>query len=1518
MDPAALEEAAALVRAAAEPDVPAGRAMARQETARRAVAWLTLARYLAPSGGRDRDAAAGDIWLEFARAPDLFSEGLRHMMADEYGVALSQHAAAVNDIEGSNVAVTIFETVLAVTPDTHPHRARYCAHIGAALWLRHRISGDVADLDASARYFEEAVRADDGDVPDRFADLSQVYLTRFEVIRSQQDLDAAIDAAERGMRQVREDHQTARLFNVLGSCYKKRFVVTRSAADFDAALEAHASAARTVSRDTPGAGMILSNAGLICHDRFDRTHDRPDIDAAIEYLVRAVGLTPDGHTDLPGYLSRLAEAHRARHVLAGLPADLDAAITAGLRSVRCSPPGHPDTGQRLDNLVNDWWQRYQDSADRRDLDSVIDVSEQTADSSAAGLARLAAFFQVRWQHDPGGHGREDLDAAIRNSRAAVGTSDDDDPQLPARLLMLGISYQNRYEGANDPQDLDAAIEAFTRAVRIIADQDHGRARALVLLGAACCIRSARAGEAPDKDADSIRAIEFLNQGIALMAADDPEASDHLAKLAEAHRHRYELTGDREDIDAAVAWYGQAAELTPEAHPRYDARHGDLAGALLGRFGRSGELSDIDRAIGHARIAVQRCPAGEEGVVGYQYGLAQLYAARYGGSGDPADIAFAIDVTQQVMRVDAEHVFGQYLLGLFFRQRYEQAGDPADIREAFALSSKAVDMAVGSHPRRAQCLSELAAAYWARFRSAGRPGDLDRSMEILIEAVRCESPGDRDAANAIRLNLGVAYSTRFGLHGALTDIDAAIDHISAVVKAQPADHNDRHLSLDNLGVAYHHRAKRTNDPRDLDAAIDCASRAVAATPEGHPRLPGYLSNLAAFLSSRHDLTRDIADLYAAIDSGRRAVASCPDGSPQLPVCLNNLMDHHLERYESSNDPTDLDTAIDLGRRALPLAGDGSPVSTNIYYHLGRAFASRVGSVTAALPESDRAAARFGIFFKPNTSAGFDAAAAGESFRRAAANPVGDVSLRVRSLARLGKSLKWQAEARPAYRSAIELLATQVAPRDLDWGDQAHRLGQYFGLVGEAVAAHLEDDAETAIELAERGRGIILAHQLDAQSDLTDLRKLAPALAEEFVQVRGDLNDPGSARTRPAPGPGPGIWSAGAASTEKRRAAGRRYAELLDEIRKMTGMERFLQPPVVNDLIRQAAASGPVVMVNTSPRRCDAIIMRRDTAPHVLPLPDLSHQAVSEHAAELLDVVRGTPNMTGLIRRRQVIADTLGWLWDTTGKPVIDYLGYSDLSQDIPPPRIWWVPCGLLTMLPIHAAGLPGGPSMLDCATSSYAPTLRALAVSQDARPLLRPQHQLIVAMPITPALPGRPRPADLTGTAVEAQALAEKIPGVSLLTGGHATIGNVLAGLEEASWVHFACHASADLNAPSRGRLLLHDGDLDITRISRMRLNQADLIYLSACGTAQGGVLQADEIITVASACQLAGFRHVIGTLWPVSDNPAALTAKMFYDELLKTCDTDNSAGILNQVTRKLRAAQPAKPDRWSQFIHIGP
>ncbi len=109
----------------------------------------------------------------------------------------------------------------------------------------------------------------------------------------------------------------------------------------------------------------------------------------------------------------------------------------------------------------------------------------------------------------------------------------------------------------------------------------------------------------------------------------------------------------------------------------------------------------------------------------------------------------------------------------------------------------------------------------------------------------------------------------------------------------------------------------------------------------------------------------------------------------------------------------------------------------------------------------------------------------------------------------------------------------------------------------------------------------------------------------------------------------------------------------------------------------------------------------------------------------------------------------------------------------------------------------------------------------------------------------------------------------------------------------------------------------MTDIARLRLDHADLAFLSACSTARPGARLADEAIHLASAFQLAGYRHVIGTLWPIQDSPAARLTENLYRALADAGTASVAATALHTVTRQLRNELPQEPSVWASHIHVG-
>jgi hypothetical protein len=93
---------------------------------------------------------------------------------------------------------------------------------------------------------------------------------------------------------------------------------------------------------------------------------------------------------------------------------------------------------------------------------------------------------------------------------------------------------------------------------------------------------------------------------------------------------------------------------------------------------------------------------------------------------------------------------------------------------------------------------------------------------------------------------------------------------------------------------------------------------------------------------------------------------------------------------------------------------------------------------------------------------------------------------------------------------------------------------------------------------------------------------------------------------------------------------------------------------------------------------------------VPLTALTPTAVTQHVMALPGILDDSPVPvaagTGPADVDQQLTATLGWLWDAVAGPVLDHLemgGPPTAGQ--PWPRLWWCLSGLLSFLPVHAAG-----------------------------------------------------------------------------------------------------------------------------------------------------------------------------------------------------------------------------------------
>jgi hypothetical protein len=503
---------------------------------------------------------------------------------------------------------------------------------------------------------------------------------------------------------------------------------------------------------------------------------------------------------------------------------------------------------------------------------------------------------------------------------------------------------------------------------------------------------------------------------------------------------------------------------------------------------------------------------------------------------------------------------------------------------------------------------------------------------------------------------------------------------------------------------------------------------------------------------------------------------------------------------------------------------------------------------------------------------------------------------------------------------------ISPRHFGRDDQEHRLQAFAGLASDAAACMLaaSDRAGVleAITLLEQGRGVLVGHLLGDSADLTRVRAVAPQLAAEFEQLRDEFDSAGAGQPT-GELTAPRAVSSGMPQehdpTLRRRDILRRRDEVTGKIRALDGLADFLCAPDPSQLLA-AGNAGPFVMINVSRYRCDAIIIDNGAALAVR-LPDVTAAGVAEITTtylHLFDELRGTDELP-LAQRpspSDALRDICGWLWDRIVFPVLDELGLPRHDGEVP--RIWWCPTGSLALLPLHAAcrydperGAYRG--VADWTVSSYTVSARALLALRDrARVPVAGQSALVVAMDKTPNMPTLPqvvREAAIIGAAVT--------PAPRILRNDAATRAAVCTALARHPWFHFAGHSYQDLFHPARAGLCLGDGDLSALAIATQRLAGGELAYLSSCEGAIAGTQVPDEPLHLALAFQIAGYRNVVATLWPVNDFVAARITQAIYRKIARAgqIDADGTAQALRAVMLELRDRYP--PEIWAAYLHVG-
>ncbi|KAF2465628.1 uncharacterized protein BDR25DRAFT_239619, partial [Lindgomyces ingoldianus] len=669
-------------------------------------------------------------------------------------------------------------------------------------------------------------------------------------------------------------------------------------------------------------------------------------------------------------------------------------------------------------------------------------------------------------------------------------------------------------------------------------------------------------------------------------------------------------------------------------------------------------------------------------------------------------------------------------------------------------------------------------------------------------------------------------------------------------------------LNNLGNKLGRRYERTGKMEDLEKAIRVARQAVEVTPDDHPDLAGRLNNLGNKLKSRYKRTGKMEDLEEAIRVARQAVEVTPDDHPHLAACLNNLGNKLESRYERTGKMENLEEATRVTQQA----------------------------------------------FNCNNATPF---------------------VRVRASTQALQLLQIQEDFKSAYQISIEAinLLPYLHNRSLDHQDEQYVVSHFSGLATSAcsLALHTGKGPEAALELLEQGRGVILSLIIDDRSNTSKLKAAYPEMCAQYESLCFEVNkltkNITDDRTR-------------AVASSSRTEAIAKLEKCVQDIQQLPGFNQFHKSLTAKQM-QSCSKAGTIVVINITNLRSDAIIVTAH-AFKVLPLPNLSaHQAEDWIKQDLT-----TTSLRDRGRKNKIYFQFLSWLWRECVKHVLDELHYYVQPSADDLPRIWWIGTGLASSFPFHSAGdFSAGLSESACyrVISSYTPTIKALEYAQGRANITTnipsgrdPWRVVVVTMPKTPCAD------DLPGTRDErSEVIAAMGPSASVQSLEYPDVTSAMGQLQRCNIAHFACHGVSDLVDPSRSGLILQTARttteeprqdiLSVRDVSQAHLSQAEIAYLSACSTAQNQAIRlSDEVLHVVSGFQVAGFRHVIGCLWPSNDNVCVSIAKSFYSELVQDRavrrDGDRATAIaLHKAVMKVRESKEyrKRPLLWAQYVHFG-
>jgi hypothetical protein len=256
-------------------------------------------------------------------------------------------------------------------------------------------------------------------------------------------------------------------------------------------------------------------------------------------------------------------------------------------------------------------------------------------------------------------------------------------------------------------------------------------------------------------------------------------------------------------------------------------------------------------------------------------------------------------------------------------------------------------------------------------------------------------------------------------------------------------------------------------------------------------------------------------------------------------------------------------------------------------------------------------------------------------------------------------------------------------------------------------------------------------------------------------------------------------------------------------------------------------------------------------------------------------------------------------------------FAPLEPFIETDRLVLIPHDALHYVPFHAL-YNGEQYLIDRFDVSYAPSSAVLKLCRDKRESSRAGQDRRGALNADLLLALGVKEAGTPNIEQEIESLAALYPNSLKLTGGQATLENLLEHAPRARYLHLASHGYFRRDNPMFSFLKLAGAKLHFYSLLDLRL-KAEMVTLSACHTGVNKVFPGDELHGLVRGFLYAGTPSVVASLWAVSDLSTAELMREMYSQL-RAGATKRAA--LRQAQLVIKEAY-GHPYYWAPFVLMG-